>query len=81
MISELITNSFKHSMKKDSDTISLNITKQGGVVRMRYSDGNEGIRQFIEKGKTGSRLFTNFCRQLGCTLKYENGYILLDFPV
>jgi len=80
IISELVTNSFKHFLKPEFACISLNVTKQDGTISVKYGDGERKAELSELNGKTGHKLIEGVCRQLGCKITYKNKYILLEFP-
>jgi two-component sensor histidine kinase len=81
IISELITNSFKHAMKSDSPGISLTVTKLDGTLSVRYGDGENKKELSGMAGRNGLKLIDGFCKQLCCKITYKNKHILLEFPV
>lgn len=80
IVSELVTNSFKHAMKTPASCISLNVTKFNGIISLRYGDGESKNGISGMDGRTGLKLINGFCGQLGCKITYKNKHILLEFP-
>ena len=78
---ELMTNSFKHSQQEPETVISLSVRRRDGILRMRYGDGSDGLRTFLEKGKTGKDLFYSLCRQLDCKIYYKNTSVYVEFSL
>ena len=81
IISELLLNSFKHSIVPGDNSISLSVTGLNGTLKLRYRDGGEGFKLDPDAETCGSSLISNFCKQLNCSIGNKNNFFILEFPV
>ncbi|HEY8387786.1 MAG TPA: sensor histidine kinase, partial [Parasegetibacter sp.] len=77
IITELLTNSFKHAFIEGSDGAGIRIafSKEGsGSIRFFYSDNGKGIEpeQMTTSDSMGTSLIRDLTRQLNATLEINN---------
>lgn len=79
IVSELITNSFKHANSSEDFHISFSLKLNGSKIKIRYSDGGPGFQLKEDSENCGSEIIKNFCRQLDCTVSYKKNIFILEF--